>query len=347
MQLALGTRKCPLCGTPQELTTLKPVHRLADDFPIVDPLLDLFIRDDVVRFCPRCLNEYGGERGRCRPCDVPVTKAPRSRFEEQLKARPITELGTQVAAGPESVPGDLVRVRVAKDLTECALCLRELQFVGIDPWPGSDSLDPFDTPGAIGIYVRRPDLAAAQFMVGGKRPLAPLTKAPRSAKPAERQDLVEAASYLELGKYKEVIRRMGPLRDDAKAAHLVSEALIKSGRLKEAIRHAEETLTVLHEDGGSRGTFHTQMGVGFALGFDGTPFGRGADLKRSIEELERARIHAPRDLRVGQRIIEVLHAMNRTRSLRVEFERLLSLNPNLVAIDGWYRDLYDSIRLLA
>jgi tetratricopeptide (TPR) repeat protein len=249
--------------------------------------------------------------------------------------------------GPESVPKDLVRVRIAKDLEECEICLRELQFVGLDPWPGSDSLDPFDTPGAIGIYVRREDLEAARFLVGGKRPLDPLTRPQKKKETGRDPNLIQGEAYLELGKYKEVIRRLSPLDQDAEAQKLVSDAYLRSGRLKEAIGHAHHALSLLAGQSWAESLFLVQLGVSFALGYDGTPFGRGSNLVECCARLEAASVKAPRDLRIGQMLLEVYENQGRKRAARSEFERLKNVNPNLLAVDGWYRDLYESLRLLA
>lgn len=343
MAVREDARRCPLCGTSMGLHVLRPARTLKDDLPLLDPLLDLFVRDEVVRFCPVCLNEHGGERGVCRLCKERVDKAPRSELEGLLRARPILDFGTRVAQGPPSVPPDLVRVRIAKDLPECILCLQELRFVGLDPWPGSDSLDPAGLGAAVGVYVRRQDEEAARFLVGGGRAVEPLTRlkpAPQEGDP----DVGAARGYLAIGKYREVLRRLENRVEDPESQRLCSEALLRSGRIREAVARGEQMLARGIPGGSAASPLLAQCALGKALGFDGTPFGRGSDLAAARELLLKAAAGNPRSLMAGQMLVEVMHALGERRETGRQLERLGEVNPNLLAIDGWYRDLHESIR---
>ncbi|MAG58398.1 MAG: hypothetical protein CMJ83_19085 [Planctomycetes bacterium] len=338
-----GTRRCPFCGTPMSLIGFRPDPDRKPD-PIVDPMLELFTRDEVVVFCPDCRGEFLGGKKACPRCRRATQREVRSRFEAALIARPLRELGDDVASGPREVPRDLVRIKVARGLEEATACLNELRFVGLDPWPGSDSLDPFDDPETIGIYVRAPDRDAAVYLVSGLRPKDPLDRPPTEDPDPRMATLDRARGYLEFGKYADARRALEGLGADPEAMELRTETLLRSGRVRFAEQEAERAAAAAGLAGTVRGRLRAQAGLMKALGHDGTPFGSGADPQAAIPLLALAEEEAPRVLDIGKVHIEVLAYVRDEAGLRASLRRLERLNPNLISRDGWWRDLRESLR---
>lgn len=308
-------------------------------------MLDLFERDEMVRYCDDCLNEFV-ESGRstrsparCRPCGRPLRREVRSEYERLLTERPLQEIGDAVAQGPPSVPRDLVRVKVARGLDEANAILEELRFIGLEPVPGSDTLDPFTDPELIGIYVRSADREAATYLIEGVKPADPLARPPRPSDPdAREQVLIRARSFGEIGKYRDALRELEALPGDGDALALASDLLLRSGNVRAAERHAETAAGTISVDR-ERGWLLAQAGLMKALGHDGTPFGAGSDLAVAAERLERAVALAPRLLRVGKVRAEIAWRASDRAGLARALDDLERVNPNLFGRDGWWRSL--------
>ena len=310
---------------------------------LIDPMLDLFKKEEWVRYCPSCLNETSGNRRQCRLCHLEIHRGPREDLEEFLGCQPIRHLGEQVAAGPPKVPADLTRVQIAHNLQECTKACRELEFVGISAWTGSDSMDVFDIPYAIGLYVRREDEEAARFILDGIRSDDPLATSPKVRTKYDDPVLEEAHGYLGIGKLRDVIRVLERSGDNGDAQLMVTEALMRSGRLRDAVQQARAAAGRLR-DPRSQGQLLAQAGMALALGYDGTPFGDGANLGEARRNLEEARRLAPRVLSIRQMLIEVLVQKRDQSALREEVRSADRLNPNLLAMDGWYRSLSELVK---
>lgn len=340
-QLHDGTVRCPLCGMPLELRKFRPDPARPD--PVLDPLLDRFERDEPVHFCPDCLNEFAPGQKQCRKCSVPLARSVRSAYEGSLQERPVWELGQRVAQGPPAVPRDLVRVRVAQGLEEAKVCLEELRFVGVEAYPGSDSLDPFDDHDAVGIYVRPGDREAASYLVTGLRPDDPLTR-PASEELSARDHIVETAKgYLAFGKFRDARRWLAVLEDDGEAKVLAVRALLLGGDVRAAEREARQAAAVVAEDR-FRGRLLAMAGLIAALAPDGAPFGKGANLPAAASDLEKAVTLTPRLAEAGKTRVDVLEALGRDVDVAAELRRLDTLNPNLLSRDGPYRRLRDTGR---
>jgi len=305
--------------------------------PIVDPLADLFERDELVRYCDDCVNEFVESQKTCRPCRRPLIREMRSEYERVLMSRPLREMGESVAEGPPRVPGDLVRIKIAQGLAETHAILDELRFIGVEPVAGSDSLDPFTDPERIGIYVRAEDRAAASYLVHGIRLADPLERPPTAAEEDVRERILERArGFGAIGKYRDALRTLEVLEDDGEALALGSELLLRSGNVRAAERHAEAAAKSRPVDR-ERGWLLAQAGLMKALGHDGTPFGAGADLETAAEHLECAVKLAPRLLRVGKIRAEIAEVRRDRATLQEELDRLERFNPNLFGRDGGWR----------
>ncbi len=328
-----GSRRCPLCGTPISLLGFRPDPKRKAD-PVVDPMLSLFERDEVVRYCPECVNEFIDSQKSCRFCRVTLHRARRTDYERDLLSRPLTELGTLVAEGPPRVPPDLVRVKVCQGLEEAQRCLEELRFVGLEPVSGSDSLDPFDEPEAIGIYVRAADREAATFLITGLKARDPMLDPP-GREPVSTLERVRALGAL--GKFKDALRLIAQEDASAEMRTLEADLLLRCGRVRTAQRRALEAGADDHLPDRARGALLAQAGLFLALGHDGTPFGEGADSAGAAAVLEEATELAPRLLRAGKVRAEVLQSMGSKPLLRKEMRRLERVCPNLIARDGVWR----------
>jgi hypothetical protein len=155
-----------LCGTPLRLEGFKP-GKSDEGAPVVDPLLDLFERDE--------------DRA-----DVPaVPRRTRDRIEgvSQLPHRPRADhprghggfdsaearrIAQPARDGPApKVPADLVRIHVCAGPDEASRRLAAMKFLAIDVRMGSDSLDADPDPALIGMYVRRHDVTVARYILEG------------------------------------------------------------------------------------------------------------------------------------------------------------------------------------
>ena len=307
--------------------------------PIIDPMLNLFDRDDSVRYCTDCVNEFTESQRTCRGCRRPLERDLRRAYERLLLSRPLRELGDVVAAGPPRVPADLVRVKIARGLDEARKFLDELRFIGLEPVPGSDALDPFNDPESIGIYVRAMDREVATYLLQGLKPPDPFARPPERARDPRADALDAARTFGAFGKYTDALRILERLGEDGEALALAAEMLLLAGRVRAAERHAMEAAGARVPDR-DRGCILAQAGLMKALGHDGTPFGEGADLTGAAPVLAEAAALAPRVLRAGKVRAEVLDALGDREGLARELRRLERLNVNLVGRDGVWRSQF-------
>ena len=299
-------------------------------------MLDLFERDDSVRYCSDCVNEFVESEKTCRGCRRRLGRVLRSAYERLLLSRPLRELGEAVAAGPPRVPADLVRVKVAQGLAEAQTFLEELRFIGLEAVPGSDALDPFNDPEAIGIYVHACDREAAGYLLQGLKPSDPLADPPTPDRDPRADALDAARAFGAFGKYNDALRVLGQLGDDGEALGLAAEMLLLAGRVRAAERYAIDAADARLPDR-ERGCLLAQAGLMKALGHDGTPFGEGADLRGAAGVLADAVAFAPRVLRVGKVLAEVLDGLGDREAFVRELRRLEKVNANLVVRDGIWR----------
>jgi len=329
---------CLQCGTPIDLA------RFADTWdeegaPLLDRDLERFDTDPEVSFCPVCLNEFDSSLDRCRRCgDAPLQAMLRSRFEDLLIEKPIRDTGRLVAAGPPELPVDLVRVAVATSLSELRALQGDLAFMGLHPLVGSDSLDPFDDPGLVGVYVRRKERESAAYVVETFSAEDPLDRPPEPMKEPGAGLLDEAQGWMEIGKYVQAVRLCDLKAGEAEAELLASRAILFSGKVHSArdrIRAAasEETDEV------SRGRLLAWLGLVTCLGHDGVPFGEGADGNEARTVLDEAVPLAPRHLVASKTLIEILDHLGDSQALRKELARVDRVNPNLLARTGPFRQL--------
>lgn len=332
--------RCPVCGTPVALSGFRPdPDRKAD--PVLDPMLDLFERDEKVPICPECLSEFREDKKRCKTCRRPLDRVLRTEYHRRLDHRPIRDLGEAIAAGPPRVPKDLVRVHVAHGLEETEALLQELAFVGLEPWPGSDSLDPFDDPGAIGIYVREPDLEAARYLVDAWSPADSLDLPPDEVRRTPRTPVEEAQEWIGFGKYEEALRVLERTGERGAAATMRVDAALKAGKVLTAGRIACDEARAEGIDDLDRGRLLTQAGIITALAADGAPFGEGADAELARGFLEDARDLAPRHIQAGKALVEILEHLGDKEALIAELRRLDRVCPNLFGHQGPFREIHD------
>jgi hypothetical protein len=311
--------------------------------PVLDPLLGLFERDEPTRACPSCLNEFVAGLKTCAGCGEALRVVPRSLYEAQLRLRPIHDRGARLARGPEDVPRDLVRVHACADPAEAAERMKEFRFMGVRAWTGSDALDADPDPSRVGLYVRPADTEAARYLLLGR----PGPRAGPPPAPDRRDDrtraLDRARAYFALGKFRQVLALLDGLRGDPEADDLVSEALLRSGAVREAERRAAAASAATAAPA-ARGRLLMNAGVFAALGNDGTPFGAGSRIAAARERLERAAADAPRLLHARCALVEVHHQLKEDALALAGLRRLARLNPNLLALDGYFRTLHEELR---
>jgi hypothetical protein len=310
---------------------------------LIDPLLALFEEAERVHYCPICLNEYREGLRRCRHCGgVDLQILDRAELEAEIVRLPLRDLGTRAAQDPPRLPADLMRVRISPDLADARACLKELRFLGLEAVGGSDSLDPFDDPAMIGIYVRPHDREAAEYLLSGFEPPDPLSLPP-DREPEHATRLGTMRGYFELGKYRNVVILAAAAPPSVIAAELAVDSLLMSSRKREAGERALEAARELAGEPPASGRLLARAALIAALGYDGTPFGRGSDLRAARGHGEAAIARAPRDLFAGKVQVEVLEALGEREALRRELTRLDRINPNLCARSGPFRSLRDSL----
>lgn len=330
-----------MCGMPLTVMAFEPSEPL-EGAPLVDPLLGLFERDEPTRVCPSCWNEFASDLKRCGACGEVLKVVPRSRFEASLRFRPIGDRGEKVAKGPEALPRDLLLVHVCRDPDEARARVKEFRFMGVRAWTGSDALDAAPDPSRIGLYVRPPDHEAAKYLLAG----APKPKDDRSGpdrRDARRKTLDLARAYFDLGKFKQTLALVRDQKGDAEVDDLASEALLRSGAVREAER-AAAAASEATPPGPARGRLLANAGVFAALGNDGTPFAAGARPDVARSRLQQATAEAPRLLEAGKALVEVLREARADAAALAELRRLGRLNPNLLALDGPFRSWHEELR---
>ncbi len=337
-----GTRRCPICATPLSVDALEPRIPEEGD-PLIDPLLDLFDRDEPVRTCPSCWNEFLSALKRCSACDCMLRVIPRSKFEAALRHRPVVDRGTRVMKGPEDTPRDLMRVHTCVDPSEAQKWVKEFRFMGAKLWVGTDTLDVDKDTSRIGLYVRPADFETARYLFGAQRASEPDPFGPKDSRDARRRRLDDARLYLEFRKYKQVIAILDVTSGDPEADDLLGDALVFAGRVREAERRASAGAEASPQ-GPSRGKLLFSAGVFAALGNDGTPHGDGSRLLVARDRLVRATAEAPRLLDAGKALVEVLTFLRDEPAALAELRRMTRLNPNVLAIDGWFRATHETLR---
>jgi hypothetical protein len=333
-----GTRRCPLCATPLRTgVDDAPTHGP----PVIDPLLALFDRDEMLRACPWCRNEFTAGARRCTPCARELAPTARSTFEADLTSRPVADRGRKLAAGPPPPPKDLRRVRVAETPESAAAFLTEFRAYGVEAWPGADAFEPAADALPVGLWVRETDLVAADYVLGSER------DGPRNPPPPESardRDLRRARLYLGFGRFRIAAALAGAYAGDVEAEELAADALLGGGRVREAERRAA---SAVGSDAASRAKLAVLAGVAAALGNAGAPFGPGSRFDAALGHLRRAATESPRYLTAGKALLETLDAAGRRDEAAAECRRLTKLNPNLFALDGWFRDCSDRLRARA
>ena len=336
-ELARHARFCPSCGLSLAADERRRAL-VAEGAPIVDPLLSAFERDPLVARCPVCLNEHTGTSRRCRRCGgVSLEQRPRSVHESELLEPPLRAFGDRVAGAVPDWPPDLVRVAVIEGLETVRELARELSFMGVSCTLGSDALDPADEAGRVGVYVRRKDAAAAEFVVGGFKPSDPLDAPPAGG--ASEAWLEEVRGWLELGKYGQVLRLADARAGDPLAEEAAIQALALSGRLREARERARGALDLSAPPLAAAG-LRLLLGEVLALGHAGRTFGGGARPEEARVALEEGVRLSPRGLRVSKALMEVLEHLGDREALAREIRRTDRVNPNLFVRDGFFRDLW-------
>jgi hypothetical protein len=94
----------------------------------------------------------------------------------------------------------------------------------------------------------------------------------------------------------------------------------------------------------ARGRLLMNAGVFAALGNDGAPFGSGSRADVARDRLRQAIAEAPRLLDAGCALVELEHHLRHDDAALAELRRLGKLNPNLLALDGWFRKLHEELR---
>ena len=287
--------------------------------------------------CGLCMNEFRADVRTCRFCHAPLSRRNRRAHEAELARRPLFTCGEAIAAGPERVPKDLVRVHVARSLRELRSLLAEFRLLGVAARAGSDSLDPFTDPGSAGIYVREGDRETAEYVIAGHRESDPLGRPPSDDVAAPDPVLEEAEAWIGFGKFRQALALLEPREDEGPVALLVTEALLRAGRIREAGRRAERAAGT-EPDSAVRARILERAGLAHALGHDGTPFGAGCDLDRARDLLCESVALAPRRLEAGKTLAEVLDALGDRVALARELSRLGRVNRNFLGVTGWFRE---------
>jgi hypothetical protein len=331
-----------MCGTPLSGMAFEPPEPVEGE-PVLDPLLGLFERDEPTRACPSCWNEFASNLKTCTGCGATLKVVPRSLFEAHLRFRPVFDRGTKLAKGPEEHPRDLVRVHSCRDPEEARGRLKEFRFMAVRAWMGSDALDSDPDPSRIGLYVRPADHESAKYLLlGAPKPKGDPLRAP-DRRDARTKLLDLARGYFEFGKFRRVVHLLAELSGDPEADDLTSEAMLRSGAVREAERRAASAAAGTPASPG-RGRLLMNAGVFAALGNDGTPFGTGSRPAVARERLVQAVAEAPRLLEAGTALVEVLHHLGEDALALAELKRLAKLNPNVLALDGWFRTLHERLR---
>jgi hypothetical protein len=330
-----------MCGMPLSVMAFEAPEPL-EGAPLLDPLLGLFERDEPTRVCPSCWNEFASNLKRCGPCEAVLQVLPRSRFEARLRFRPVADRGEKVAKGPEDVPRDLVLVHVCRDPDEARARLKEFRFMGVRAWTGSDALDASPDASRIGLYVRPADHEAAKYLLAGSSKPRD-DRGARDTRDSRAKALDLARAYFELGKYRQTLAIVRGLASDTDVDDLASEALVRSGAVREAERAAVAAAAGVPA-GPARGRLLQNAGMFAALGNDGTPFGAGARIDAARERLQQATGEAPRLLDAGKALVEVLLHEDAGPAALAELRRLGRLNPNLIALDGPFRSWHEELR---
>ncbi|HYC76470.1 MAG TPA: hypothetical protein VEI02_02475 [Planctomycetota bacterium] len=335
-----GTRRCPMCAAPLTDDLFRPRERTEGD-PITDPLLELFERDEPVRHCPECLNEFLGHVKRCAGCRRDLSVLARSRYEAVLLARPVADRGAAVLAAPRKRTAGMRRVAVLEDAERASAMIAEFRALGVQAWPGDDASEPAADDPQVALYVREPDLSTADYLLGGRPP--PST-ASRPGEDARSRDLRAARLYHRFGRFRRALALASRHAGDAEADALAYDALADGGAMREAERRAAAASDAA-APGAERAARLFSAGVFAALGNDGAPFGPGANVDVALARLKAAAVEAPRRLDVGKAIVEVHAARRKDADTLDECRRLARLNPNLFARDGWFSTLFDGLRL--
>lgn len=325
-----GTRRCPLCTTPLR-SGLGSEPREETGAPILDPLLELFSRDEMLRACPWCRNEFTHDAKRCKPCGSVVVPLARSKYAAGLTGRPIGDRGRVIKAGPAIPARELRRVKTCVDADDAAVLLDEFRAYGVDAWAGTDAMEPYADAEPVGVWIRDADLTAADYLISGVR----VSRKPPPVDPDRRTgDLRRARIYLSFGRWRRAVLLAGAYPGDVEAEELVVEAMLGAGRVRDADRRAEAAHATEPK---AAARLKLLGGVTAALGNDGVPFGPGGDLVAAESRLRTATALQPRFLDAGKALVEVLIGAKRPQAAAEELRRITRLNPNLCAQDGWFR----------
>lgn len=344
--LRQGARRCPVCATPlrKDAGASEAAEERAVGAPLIDPLLALFDRDEMVRTCPECRNEFAAGATRCGACARPLVVVPRSEFTSRLIARPIADAA--VATKPRTPPKDARRAAICAGPEEAAARVEEFRSFGIEAWPAPDAAEPADERPEVGLWVRDADLAAADYLCGAGRAPRAGGSAARRGEPvpsdARARDLARARLYLSFGRCRIAIALANRHAGDPEAEALAVDALLGAGRVREAERRAAAVAAAASAT--ERPSFAVRAGVLAALGSDGSAFGAGADLAAAEARLAAATSARPRLLDAGKALLECLDRRRANAAFGAEARRLARVNANLFAHDGWFRSAFSATR---
>jgi hypothetical protein len=319
-----GTRRCPICGSPLRFDARPAPPEVGE--PVSDPLISLFDRDEMVKSCPECRNEFAREAKRCSPCRRDLRSEPRSRYAADLVERPIATAAAAATAAPPPPPKDSRKLRTCADVDEADAFVAELRVYGVDAWVADDAAEPDADAFEVDVYARADDVAAADYVLSVGKSFAPPNG---GVDPSARDEILRRASaYLAHGRLRVAAALAAKLPGDPFAEETVAAAYLRCGRARDAERRAA--------DAGAASADPTAAARLFRVA--GVAFGKGARPRDALVYFDASLAARPRDLASHKALFEVLTATGAAAEAAEEVKRLRRLCPNLLATDGWFRE---------